>query len=252
MFSALDANNCLIDIDAAIQHPLDKYYCRACNGELIIKNGNVRVQHFAHKTKCDCDDYDIDMSEWHRQWQKRFPIKNREVVIEHAFPPFSFPWDSEEETIVRHRADVLCYGHVIEFQNSPISTKEFNDRNWFYLNADKKVIWIFNMIDQYDNGKIVYNDDWSGRHDNGSKYSWNYASKTFIGYKSINKDVILIFQFREVQRDEPDKEQSYFERITWAIDSDDDEKDTNFKRFCTSYYPGNLTELIEKLKRKEL
>lgn len=249
MFSALDAFNCLIDIDDAIQHPLDKYYCRACNGELIVKNGNVRVQHFAHKTKCDCDDYDNDMSEWHLNWQKRFPLKNREVVLK---------LDEDENPFAEHcnklkrRADVLCYGYAIEFQNSPITQEEFEDRNYFYHLLGKKVIWIFNMIDAVENCKIVYNDEWHNRYGDGAKYSWCYASKTFIGYKSNDKDVILIFQFREVQSDEPDKEQSYFERVTWAIDSNNEDENTNFKRFCTSYYPGNLTELMEKIKRKEL
>lgn len=116
MFSALDINNNLVDIDRAIKEPLNKYFCASCKLELIVKNGNVRISHFAHKNKCDCDDYDNDMSEWHRNWQKKFPIKNREVVLK---IDDNDPFIENFNKTVR-RADVLCYGYVIEFQNSPI------------------------------------------------------------------------------------------------------------------------------------
>ena len=107
MFSALDINNNLVDIDRAIKQPLNKYFCTACKREVIVKNGNVRISHFAHKNKCDCIDYDNDMSEWHRNWQKKFPIKNREVVLK----------IDENDPFIEHlnktvrRADVLCYGY---------------------------------------------------------------------------------------------------------------------------------------------
>jgi competence CoiA-like predicted nuclease len=250
VFSAIDSNNILVDIDNAAQHPDNKYFCPSCNGELVIRKGNVRVSHFAHKNICDCDGYDNDMSEWHRNWQSKFPLRNREVVLKLDENDNSvFIEQCKRKT---RRADVLCYGYAIEFQNSPISSQEFIERSWFYNTLGKKVVWIFNMIDEYQSEKIKYIDEWSSRKDNGGKYSWNYASKTFIDYDSDDKDIIIIFQFHEIRKEERDIEQGYFERVTWAIDSNSDYKYTNFKRFCTSYYPANFTALMEKLKRKEL
>lgn len=251
MFSALDSNNHLIDIDTAVQqHTLGKYYCPSCHEELIIKNGDVRIQHFAHKNKCDCDNYDNDMSEWHRNWQKKFPLRNREVVLK-LDTDNDYLFAAHSKRTIR-RTDVLCYGYAIEFQNSPISSEEFNERNRFYNHLGKKVIWIFNMIEAYKSEKIKYCGEWDNRKDNGGKYIWNYASKTFIHYDSQDKDVILFFQFNEVNNNEEDREQGYLERVVWAINSKNDEEDTNFKHFYTSYYPSNFTELIEKLKRKAL
>lgn len=250
MFSALDGNNNLVDIDTAVQYPSNKYFCPSCHEELIIRNGNVRVQHFAHKSKNDCVNFDNDMSEWRRNWQKKFPLRNREVVLKMD--------EDQEGTFAEcckrkiRRTDALCYGYAIEFQNSPITSEEFNERTWFYNTLGKKVIWIFNMIQEYESGKIKYYDEWANRKDNGGKYCWNYASKTFTNYDSDDKDVILLFQFLDVSNDEEDREQCYFERVTWAINTNNDYEDTNFKRFCTSYYPSNFTELMEKLKRKEL
>lgn len=252
MFSALDDNNHLVDINTAIKNSLAKYFCPSCHEELIIRNGNVRIPHFAHKNKCNCDNYDNDMSEWHRNWQMKFPLRNREVVLKLDFDNDDYSLFAENCKKIIRRTDVLCYGYAIEFQNSPISSEEFDERTLFYKHLGKKVIWIFNMIDTYESGKIKFCDEWHNKKDNGGKYSWNYASKTFINYDSDDKDVILFFQFADVRNDEEDREQSYFERVTWAINSRTDYQETNFKHFCTSYYPSNFTELMEKLKHKAL
>lgn len=246
MFSALDINGGLIDVDSAVKNLNNKYYCRSCRRELIIKKGNVRMKYFAHKNKCNCNDYHENMSEWHRYWQKKFPIKNREVPLK-IDDGIHKGFEKTE-----CRADVLCYGYVIEFQNSPITSQEFNERTWFYNSFGKKVVWIFNMIEEYENEKIELLEEWDNEKDNGGKYSWKYASKTFINYDSYDKDVILIFQVTEVDNIEKDIEQCYFERVIWAINSNNDDENTNFKRFLTSYYPSNFTELMEKIKSRKL
>jgi competence CoiA-like predicted nuclease len=246
MFSAIDVNNKLIDIDTAIQNSSDKYFCSSCKEELIVKNGTIRIPHFAHKNRCDCGDYDNDMSEWHRNWQKKFPLKNREVVLKiDANNPFARCFKK-----LVHRADVLCYGYVIEFQNSPITSAEFDERTDFYNKLGYKVVWIFNLIEEFENEKITCYDEWYEQGDNGGKFRWNYASKTFINYKTGDDNVILLFQFAEENSHESDL--GYMERVVWAIKSTSDIEDTNFKCFFTSYYPGNFTELMDKLKEKSL
>lgn len=188
------------------------------------------------------------MSEWHRNWQKRFPLRNREVILKLDADDNSL--FSENCRRIARRTDVLCYGYAIEFQNSPISSEEFDERIWFYNHLGKKVIWIFNLIEPYESGMIECYGEWHNSKGDGGKYQWKYASKTFIHYDSDNTDVILLFQFTEVRNNEEDREQSYFERVTWAINSNNDDENTNFKRFCTSYYPANFSELMAKLKKK--
>jgi len=246
VFSALDTDNEIIDIDTAVQDPSKNFFCPSCRGELVVRAGNVNVAHFAHKSKCDCDGYDNDMSEWHRSWQRKFPLRNREVVLKlDEMNPLSR--NCEKQT---RRTDVLCYGHAIEFQNSPISSSEFSERTYFFKLLGKKVVWVFNMIDAFQSGMIEFYEEWHGNKTNGGKYSWKYASKTFIDFNHNDKDVILFFQFSEFNENEKDSDQGYLERVTWAINSDIDDEDTNFKRFCTSYYPANFTGLMEMLKRK--
>lgn len=104
-------------------HALDaekgqEYYCPVCGNQVIPRQGEVNSWHFAHVTSC-VDDWKYDMSEWHRNWQNRFPESTREVVIEYKGES--------------HRADILTGGYVIEFQHSPITSTEFERRNLFYI-----------------------------------------------------------------------------------------------------------------------
>lgn len=100
------------------------YYCPVCGNQVIPRQGEVNSWHFAHVTSC-VDDWKYDMSEWHRNWQNRFPESTREVVIEYKGES--------------HRADILTGGYVIEFQHSPITSTEFERRNFFILKPDIKL-----------------------------------------------------------------------------------------------------------------
>ncbi|MCI6582540.1 MAG: hypothetical protein MSH15_11270 [Oscillospiraceae bacterium] len=141
MFKAVDINGNEVSIDKSDDNV--QYYCPICKSKLkqrAKKSENIAA-HFAHISKSNCDTFTHDMSEWHKNWQSIFPLKNREVSL-----PFDNPC---------HRADVLAYGYVIEFQHSPISSEEFNVRNNFYTSIGKKVIWIFDLSEKYDNGLIT-------------------------------------------------------------------------------------------------
>ena len=92
MLIAIDKDGKRVHIDDA--NKTEKYYCPSCKSELILKRGEERIHHFAHR-KCDeCkDSWHYDMTDWHYQWQNRFPPECQEVVKNH-----------NGET---HRADVL-------------------------------------------------------------------------------------------------------------------------------------------------
>lgn len=140
MFKAINGAGQYTFVDHVV--PGTKYYCPICKGELVVKaqKSEKIAAHFAHKSIKDCDTFSHDMSDWHKAWQKRFPEKNQEVPL-----PFDAPC---------HRADVLAYGYVIEFQHSPISAEEFEERNRFYTSLGKKVVWIFDVSDKYANNRF--------------------------------------------------------------------------------------------------
>ena len=39
--------------------------CDICDGKIIAKCGRVKIWHWAHESRIDCDDWYEPMSEWH-------------------------------------------------------------------------------------------------------------------------------------------------------------------------------------------
>lgn len=102
--------------------------CGFCNAEVISKCGSIKIWHWAHKSKLECDPWWENETEWHRNWKNKFPEHCQERI----------DYDEKNE---KHIADVKTdEGWVLEFQYSLISPEERNSRNNFY----KKLIWVVN------------------------------------------------------------------------------------------------------------
>ena len=136
MFTALTKDNKRISIEEAL--PGETYYCPVCRNPVAVRaaNSNDVRTHFwhGHKRNSCLDNWKYDMSDWHFEWQSKFPIESREVVV-------------EKDGVV-HRADILINGTVIEFQHSPISGEEFETRNSFYKSCGYRVVWLFDATDK--------------------------------------------------------------------------------------------------------
>jgi hypothetical protein len=104
--------------------------CPICYKPLIAKCGNIQVHHWAHTNLISCDHYWENETEWHREWKSHFDISMQEVVRH------------DDQTGKKHIADIYNPSKdlVIEFQNSPISLEEMNERELFY----KRLIWVIN------------------------------------------------------------------------------------------------------------
>ena len=188
MFVALNSDNNRVWADKTLQKDAI-YTCPVCRGQVRLRAGSLNAPHFAHVTACT-DDFSQEMSEWHKGWQELFPAGNREVVISH-----------NGET---HRADVLCYGTVIEFQHSTISKEEFSRRNKFYTDAGYKVVWIFDAIDLFtDNdksGRMFLDGNWRTPWDSGDYVRWKHPWRYLNGFLPQDEKSIHIF-FNTVARD---------------------------------------------------
>jgi len=103
-----------------------KGLCRYCGSDLIAKCGEVKVNHWAHKGKRNCDPWWENETEWHRSWKRKFPLDWQEVIH----------FDDNGE---KHIADVKTQtGWVIEFQHSYLNPEERRARNAFY----SKLVWV--------------------------------------------------------------------------------------------------------------
>lgn len=111
--------------------------CIGCEQPMIPKCGDIKVKHWAHKSKCECDHWWENETEWHRTWKSHFPEAWQECF--HL-----------SETGERHFADVkTTRGWVLEFQNSPLKREEFQARNSFY----RQMVWVVNGLRRKNDAK---------------------------------------------------------------------------------------------------
>lgn len=171
MLYALNSKNKRTEATKATKE--EKYKCPCCGEEVVFKKGVVKIPHFSHKSKSNCDDW-YEMSKWHKEWQENFPEEFREVVI--------------EEFGEKHRADVKVEDLIIEFQHSNIAGSEFDKRNDFYSTSNK-LVWLFDLRDK---NIITY------RKINNKTFNceWKWAYK-FNNLEHYGSDFDLFFQLDE-------------------------------------------------------
>jgi len=117
--------------------------CELHGCSVIAKCGRVKIWHWAHIGKQNCDPSKESETPWHRAWKNHFPKEWQEVV--HV-----------AENGDRHRADVKTdQGYALEFQNSPIKLEECQSREDFY----KAMIWIVNGTER-PNDKAKFINAW--------------------------------------------------------------------------------------------
>lgn len=149
--------------------------CPVCSEPVIPKCGQVNSHHFSHLSTENCDPWHEHMTKWHMDWQNMFPENQREVIIDRGG--------------VRHVADVLTSsGHVIEFQHSPISATEIDQRERFY----GSMVWVFdargkditfttNPPHKFASEQIKrYSMQGGDHHSDIVWYHWKHAPKTLF------------------------------------------------------------------------
>ncbi|MBN2487873.1 MAG: hypothetical protein JXA98_02460 [Methanosarcinaceae archaeon] len=142
----------------------NELHCPLCKGEVIFKPGKIKISHFAHKSRVECDSWSEE-SEWHLGWKELVNEKYCEVTI--------------DKHGVRHRADIRNRnGLVIELQHSSISTEIIRARESFY----QKMIWLFDVpIFKFRRFSV---------HDDGIKCSFWWIRKPRTIW-SANKRIFL-------------------------------------------------------------
>ena len=224
MLKAKDKNGFLVYIDNADRH--QQYYCQICDQPVMQKRGEIRIHHFSHYSPhgshaniVPCSDlWSYDMSDWHMDWQKRFSSDDIEKVLKIGKE--------------KHIADLLIDNIVVEFQHSPISLEDFNERNSFYFNCGYKVIWVFDLIEDMDNGRIRFGD-YEGC------YKWAYVKKIFKSLDLGDTKATIYFQFNDC-----DDDCGVLERVISLRDEG--------KQFKTdSRYSLSIKEFVEMVKNND-
>lgn len=221
MFFALDKGGNKINAYDASKE--EKYTCPICGNPVILKRGMVNSDHFAHQSS-ECEDkWNYDMSEWHKRMQNYFPKESQEVVVN---------CDGK-----KHRADVLIGDIVLEFQYSPITAAEFEERNEFFKNAGYRLAWIFNF-------SSVSEDNLYPSDQKENMMIWKHPMRIFENVDNLgenNKRFALWFTYRI--EEEAEEYGEIFERIIWASKHDDGKY--SMRRFFISNYSIIFDEKTE-------
>ena len=219
MFYAL--NKAGIRIDAYEADKNEQYTCPICNNRVILKRGSVNIDHFAHESNLCEDNWNYDMSEWHKRMQSYFPIESREVIVKSG------------DKI--HRADVLIENTVIEFQHSPISVDEYEERNRFFGSLGYRVAWVFDVSQQYMAGDLYYSSD-----NNLYLLTWKNPIRIFA-YSPFPSDYDKKFAIWFYTGETNDSD--YIQRVIWS--AEDEYTAPSFKKIIFSEYSITLDESFD-------
>jgi competence CoiA-like predicted nuclease len=201
---------------------LETYRCPLCKNPLLLKQGVIKIHHFAHETVFACPNDEHEMTEWHIEWQKSLGLENSEKVINVG--KYS------------KKADINIKNVIVEFQHSPIPYQEAKERSVFYTQDGRKCIWIFDFIDKYREWKIRIHKANGYNH---LVFKWDNANKAVLAaydhYKRGN-----LFLFIQISEEK-------IVQVSWVPF---DEKKENFTFKAFAGYIRTKVEVIEFIKSK--
>ena len=163
--------------------------CQVCGSELIAKCGEIKIDHWSHKSKRNCDSWWENETEWHRAWKNEFPTKWQEVV-------------HHDENGEKHIADVKTdTDWVIEFQHSYLKPEERRSRNTFY----KKLVWVIDgtrrKTDKKQFAKIL-KEECSKIIENPPTIKVHYPEECRLFNEWGNSSSLVFFDFDENKENE--------------------------------------------------
>lgn len=144
--------------------PKHRAACPACRSGVIAKCGRVVTWHWAHESGTDCDPWS-EMTQWHLDWQEKWPESQREFVIgEHRADVCTVPQASLVSTMA-----TLSPGEplVVEFQHSYLDAGAIDEREAYYEAAAGQMIWVWDARKAAAEGRLFV-------HSNSRIFTWKH------------------------------------------------------------------------------
>ena len=135
MLVAIDENENLVNLLEDDQRDLiGNYFCPACHGRLRLKNGQIKIPHFAHQSLQDCDFWSENESTQHlglKMELYHWLSQTEKVEIERYLPELN------------QTPDLLVNDKIaFEVQCSSLSLKRLRERSENYRKHGYTVIWL--------------------------------------------------------------------------------------------------------------
>ena len=202
--------------------------CPICGEDVLAKCGKIKIWHWAHRNKTDCDSWYEPETQWHKQWKDEYPK------------------ELQEFTMGCHRADIRTKSRwIIELQNSTISTNGIIERELYY----KRMIWLLNsgtlckgLRLKEKNGIITF------RWKNPPK-SWWYANKEiYVDLSGIVSNMKMLKNYYKLRNGK--HLSTEYEYETYEYYTEYGEHIVEEKKFPTAYKVDTTELEIKKLNKK--
>ena len=153
------------------------YFCPGCGAALVLKAGEVKIPHFAHRSIADCDAFSEPETPLHLhgklQLQEFFSRLNHSTELEKYLPA------------IKQRADLFVSQAIaIEFQCSIISASQVRSRTEGYQSIAIEPLWILGARLQKREGIqliSIKQFEWAmARRTNGIDYLLSFCPETNV------------------------------------------------------------------------
>ncbi|MGK7378612.1 competence protein CoiA [Planococcus sp. 1R117A] len=116
----------------------EQFFCPSCSEQLLLKVGNIKIPHFAHRSLSECSSFSEPESPMHLHGKymlhQFFSQKNHHTELEKYLPE------------IKQRADLLIdHNLAIEFQCSPIPVQQIELRSAGYKSLGIMPLWLFSV-----------------------------------------------------------------------------------------------------------
>ncbi|KRM95825.1 competence protein transcription factor [Liquorilactobacillus aquaticus DSM 21051] len=114
------------------------YWCPGCKAELILKKGNFKISHFAHKKKT-CQIFSEGETSEHLAGKKEIFAAYKNAGYTGALEQHIKVLNQRPDILIRFRDEKTI---AIEFQCAPLNLKKLYSRSEGYRNSGLKFCWI--------------------------------------------------------------------------------------------------------------
>ncbi|MGY3765643.1 competence protein CoiA [Vagococcus vulneris] len=112
-----------------------KWYCCHCKTELVVKNGNFKLSHFAHRSTALCDAFTDNESEEHLKGKKLIAVNCQKFGTAYQLEAYL--------PSLKQRPDILLRAKLaIEWQCSRLSVERMHERTTNYIENEYIPIWL--------------------------------------------------------------------------------------------------------------
>ncbi|MCF6514839.1 hypothetical protein GSH19_01510 [Lactobacillus sp. S2-2] len=123
-----------------------KFYCPCCHSQVRLKNGSIKIPHFSHIRKANCEN---------NESESYLHLKGKNALYKQINELYSSTQLEVYLESIKQRPDIYNYKFIIEYQCSPIKDNTLNKRINGYQKLKIKNLWILGFK-YYKRNKIIF------------------------------------------------------------------------------------------------